>query len=143
MTFDPARFSNKLAREMPDAVIYADGEGIIQIWNHGAERIFGYAEREALGYSLDTIVPENLRQRHWMGYQKKCRRARRGTARATCSLCRRSGRMARAYRSSDARRMVGIAALLRDVTRRFEEISSSEPRFLRSKNPSGASQQSE
>ena len=70
MTFDPARFSDKLAREMPDAVIYADGEGIIQFWNYGAERIFGYAEREALGQSLDIIVPENLRQRHWMGSPK-------------------------------------------------------------------------
>jgi PAS domain S-box-containing protein len=86
MTFDPPRFSDKLAREMPDAVIYADGDGIIQFWNHGAERIFGYAEREALGQSLDIIVPENLRQRHWMGYQKTMRQARRGTARATCSL---------------------------------------------------------
>ena len=73
MTFDPARFSDKLAREMPDAVVYADGKGIIQFWNHGAERIFGYAEREALGQSLDIIVPENLRQRHWMGYQKTMR----------------------------------------------------------------------
>ena len=51
-----------------DAVIFSDSKGIIQFWNSGAERMFGYRSEEALGNSLDLIIPENLRQRHWDGY---------------------------------------------------------------------------
>jgi PAS domain S-box-containing protein len=65
--FDAARFCIKLAHEVPDAVIYADGEAPILFWNRGAGCIFGYEEGEALGRSLD--ITENLRPRHWAGYQ--------------------------------------------------------------------------
>ena len=62
---DADRFSRTLAHEASDAVIYADAKGLIQFWNKGAERIFGFAETEALGQSLDIIIPESLRGRHW------------------------------------------------------------------------------
>jgi PAS domain S-box-containing protein len=52
-----------------DAIIAADREGIIRFWNPGAERIFGHASAAALGQSLDLIIPEQLRQRHWEGYR--------------------------------------------------------------------------
>jgi PAS domain S-box-containing protein len=55
-------------RDIPDAVIYADRQGIIRFWNGGATRIFGFADAEALGQSLDIIIPERLRQRQWDGY---------------------------------------------------------------------------
>jgi PAS domain-containing protein len=51
-----------------DAIIAADRAGIIRFWNPGAERIFGYARQEALEQSLNLIIPERLRQRHWDGY---------------------------------------------------------------------------
>ena len=51
-----------------DAIIAADRAGIIRFWNPGAERLFGYAHREALEQSLNLIIPERLRQRHWDGY---------------------------------------------------------------------------
>src|SRR6185436_7899408 len=51
-----------------DAIIAADKDGIIRFWNAGAERIFGYTSEEAVGASLDIIIPERLRQRHWHGY---------------------------------------------------------------------------
>jgi PAS domain S-box-containing protein len=51
-----------------DAIIAADKEGIIRFWNAGAERIFGYARNDAIGQSLDIIIPERLRKRHWDGY---------------------------------------------------------------------------
>jgi len=51
-----------------DAIIAADKEGIIRFWNPGAERIFGYARNDAIGQSLDIIIPERLRKRHWDGY---------------------------------------------------------------------------
>ena len=53
-----------------DAIIAADREGIICFWNPGAQRIFGHAGNDAIGRSLDLIIPDRLRQRHWDG----CRR---------------------------------------------------------------------
>ena len=53
-----------------DAVVYSDREGLIRLWNTGAERMFGYYKSEALGQSLDLIIPESLRSRHWDGYRK-------------------------------------------------------------------------
>ncbi|WP_417516322.1 PAS domain S-box protein [Minwuia sp.] len=53
---------------IPDAVVYCDARGHIRFWNRGAERIFGYSAAEALGQSLDIIIPERLRKRHWNGY---------------------------------------------------------------------------
>jgi PAS domain-containing protein len=46
----------------------SDEHGVIRFWNRSAERIFGFAEAEALGKTLDLIIPENLRDRHWQGY---------------------------------------------------------------------------
>jgi PAS domain S-box-containing protein len=51
-----------------DAIIFADRDGIICLWNSGAETMFGYSSKEALGRSLDLIIPERLRDRHWKGY---------------------------------------------------------------------------
>lgn len=52
------------------AVIFSDREGIIRFWNAGAEAMFGYKAEEALGQSLDMIVPERHRPRHWEGYRR-------------------------------------------------------------------------
>ena len=62
------RFLEQLVNDAPDAILISDREGIIRFWNSGAERIFGHTEAEALGQSLDLIIPENLRKRHWDGY---------------------------------------------------------------------------
>jgi PAS domain S-box-containing protein len=56
--------------DCPDAVVYADVAGKIRFWNHSATRIFGYEAVEALGQTLDLIVPESLRARHWQGYDR-------------------------------------------------------------------------
>jgi PAS domain S-box-containing protein len=53
-----------------DAFILADRDGIIRLWNAGAEAMFGYRAEEALGHTLDLIIPEHLRERHWAGYHK-------------------------------------------------------------------------
>jgi len=53
-----------------DAIIAADREGIIHFWNSGAVRLFGYSPDEAISRSLDFIIPERLRQRHWAGYRR-------------------------------------------------------------------------
>jgi PAS domain S-box-containing protein len=64
-----ASLGASIIRTIPDAVIYADRDGLIRFWNAGATRIFGFSEEEAIGQSLDIIIPERLRQRHWDGYQ--------------------------------------------------------------------------
>ena len=60
----------ELVQEASDAILISDYQGIIQFWNRGAELIFGYATNEAVGQSLDLIIPENLRARQWEGYHR-------------------------------------------------------------------------
>jgi len=60
----------QLLTAIGDGVVVADASGAIIFWNPAAERIFGFTEGEALGKSLDIIVPERQRQRHWEGYEK-------------------------------------------------------------------------
>src|SRR5215472_8107863 len=130
MELDPAQFADRLVSGMPDAIIYADADGVIRRWNHGATRIFGFAEAEALGRSLDIIIPENLRERHWQGYRATMRtgQTRYGDGQIlSVPAIRKDG-----TRSSveftivpftdDSGRMAGIAAIMRDTTARFEEL---------------------
>ena len=56
--------------QAPDAIIVADRQGLIQIWNHAAADLFGFRPDEAIGRSLDIIIPEHLRQAHWAGFQQ-------------------------------------------------------------------------
>jgi PAS domain S-box-containing protein len=60
----------RIVNDAPDAIVFADAEGRIRLWNAGAESIFGYTASEALGQSLDLIVPEKQRARHWDGYRR-------------------------------------------------------------------------
>jgi PAS domain S-box-containing protein len=53
-----------------DAIVVADPSGAITVWNPAAERLFGFTQAEALGNSLDLIIPERLRERHWAGYER-------------------------------------------------------------------------
>ena len=62
--------TEQLVRATGDAVIAADADGVIIFWNPAATRIFGYTENQALGQSLDLIIPPRLRQPHWDGYRK-------------------------------------------------------------------------
>ena len=59
-----------LVEQTPDAVVYADREGTIRLWNRGAEALFGFAADEVLGRSLDVIIPPHLRQAHWEGMRR-------------------------------------------------------------------------
>lgn len=65
-----AWLSEQIVKENSDAIMFADREGNIRLWNKGAEMMFGYSAAEAEGNSLDLIIPENLRSRHWEGYYK-------------------------------------------------------------------------
>ena len=58
-----------LVRQLADAVVLADSDGVITFWNDAATRIFGWSAAEAVGRSLDLIIPERFRERHWAGYR--------------------------------------------------------------------------
>ena len=60
----------QLLQALGDGVIVCDAKGDITFWNAAATRIFGFTESEALGQSLDLIIPQRQRQRHWDGYHK-------------------------------------------------------------------------
>lgn len=59
-----------------EAVLFADTDGDIRLWNDAAVEIFGYSRAEALGNSLDLIVPEEFREAHWNGYEAALERGR-------------------------------------------------------------------
>ncbi len=60
----------QLVEAMGDAVMVSDASGAITLWNPACERMFGHTEAEALGKSLDMIIPQRQQQRHWDGYAK-------------------------------------------------------------------------
>src|SRR3954462_2444922 len=64
------RLGRALLEGAPDGAVYADGDGIIRFWNSGAERLFGFAGAEAVGQSLDVIIPAPQRARHWDGFRR-------------------------------------------------------------------------
>ena len=72
----PEELGAALLSSTGDAIIAADEEGIIRFWNPGAERIFAFTAAEAMGRSLDMIIPERLRERHWQGYREVTRTGR-------------------------------------------------------------------
>jgi len=60
----------RLIEQNPDAVIFADLDGTIRVWNAAAERVFGHAAADAIGQNLDLIVPERFRDAHWKGWER-------------------------------------------------------------------------
>jgi PAS domain S-box-containing protein len=130
--FDTDRFSWKLIHEGPDAIVYADYGGLIRFWNRGAERIFGYSAQEAIGMSLDIIMPERLRSRHWTAYRETMRTGKTrygdGDVLAVPAI-RKDGTSLSIeftifpYRDADGS-LAGVGAILRDVTKRFEEMKA-------------------
>jgi PAS domain S-box-containing protein len=125
-------FAETILESMPDAVIYCDAQGIIQYWNKGAERIFGFDASEATGQSLDMIVPEKLRHRHWEGYEKTMRtgetRYGGGDLLAVPAIRKDGTRISTEFTivpfRDESGRMIGIAAIMRDITKRFEEMKA-------------------
>ena len=59
--------------QAPDAIIFADRRGMTQVWNNAATDLFGFPPDEAIGRTLDLIIPEHLRQSHWDGYGEAVR----------------------------------------------------------------------
>ena len=145
MNLDLSRFCHELVARSADAIVYADSEGVIRFWNAGATRIFGFAEDEAIGQSLDLIIPQSLRQRHWQGFERTMRtgesRYGAGDILAVPALRKDGSRISVEFTilpfRDDEGRMVGIGAVLRDVTSRFEQTKALQREIaaLRGANP--------
>ncbi len=115
-----------------DAVVYADAEGVIRLWNAAAERLFGFASDEALGASLDLIIPERLREAHWRGYRAAVRSgATRLGGRATLTRgLHKSGRslyveMTFSVVNDSVNGIAGSVAIARDVTEKHSRARES------------------
>ena len=126
----PGGLIERLAIDSPDAVVFADAAGKIRFWNPSAARIFGFEQSEALGRTLDLIVPERQRARHWEGYNRVmaggASRYGAGDVLAVPALRKDGTRISIEFTILPMRdaagAMLGIAAFLRDVTPRFEEL---------------------
>jgi PAS domain S-box-containing protein len=126
---DREQIAHALLEGMPDALVVSDRDGIIQVWNAAAERIFGFSASEALGQSLDIITPERLRARHWEGYDNTMRtgQTRYGSGDLlSVPAIRRDGTQISVQFSimpihSENGELSAIAAIMRDVTADFDE----------------------
>jgi len=118
----------QLVEVLGDALVVSDTGGVIRLWNTAAERLFGFTKAEALGNSLDLIIPERLQARHWAGYKKAMAS---GDTRYNSDLLRvpavhKNGRplsiaFTVAILLGAERRVTGIVAMIRDDTRHFAE----------------------
>ncbi len=137
-----------LVSTMGDAVVVSDASGAITVWNRGAERIFGYTQAEALGKSLDIMIPERLQKRHWDGYNQTMStgETKYGNDLLKVPAAHKDGRaLSIAFTvtmlfSPDGK-PEAIAAVIRDETERFSEERALRKRLadveaqLAAKNP--------
>lgn len=127
--WSPQALAATVVARAPEAIVVADRDGVIRLWNAGATRLFGHAEAEAVGQSLDLIIPEKHRKRHWAGWQRVIEG---GASRygpddllAVPGIRRDGTRLSLEFSvfpiADAAGGVTGIGAVLRDVTQRFEE----------------------
>lgn len=113
-----------------DAIIAADREGFIRFWNPGAERIFGHTSGAAIGQSLDIIIPERLRERHWKGYRRVIEigesRYSDGDILSVPAITKDGAAISVEFTiiplPDEKGELIGMVAIMRDVTKRFEEM---------------------
>ena len=118
----------QLLQDSPDAILIADRDGAIRFWNSGAERMFGHTATEALGQSLDLIIPENLRARHWQGYFRVMNTGQTKylTERLTSPGVRKDGsrlslEFSMVLLRDDQGGIEGCATIMRDMTARWQK----------------------
>lgn len=118
--------ATRIVQGAADAVVYADRGGVIRLWNAGAERIFGWSAAEALGQSMDLIIPERLRARHWEGWNRVIETGvtRYSTETLSVPALRKDGATLSIEFTIQLLRdekgaILGAVAIMRDVTARF------------------------
>jgi PAS domain S-box-containing protein len=125
---DASSLAESILASSADAVIYADDAGTIRRWNRAATDLFGYSAAEALGQSLDLIIPEHLRAAHWRGFEAAMRngdtklQGRPTVTRTTHATGRKLYvEMTFALVKEQAGAVCGAVAVARDVTERMEQ----------------------
>ncbi|MET0453874.1 MAG: PAS domain S-box protein [Mycobacterium sp.] len=113
--------------ESAEAIVVTDAGGTIRLWNEGATRIFGYPAADAVGQSLDLIIPDKLRERHWKGYQQTMATGitKYGDTLLSVPASHQDGHrlsieFSVALLRDEAGVIVGISAIMREVTERRE-----------------------
>ena len=126
-----------------DAVVATDQDGIIRVWNPGAERIFGHRANAALGQSLDLIIPEQLRPLHWEGFHRVMVTGEShygaGDLLSVPGLRKDGQRISLEFTivplKDEQGQMQGLAAMMRDVTSRFEEMRTLKKKLAEASLP--------
>jgi PAS domain S-box-containing protein len=113
--------------QSPTAIVVGDREGVIRLWNAGAEAMFGWSAEEALGKSMEMIIPEKHRPRHWEGYDRVMGTGVTKYGRnllAVPALTKDGRRISIEFNvvllKDAAGQVQGIAATMQDVTARWE-----------------------
>jgi PAS domain S-box-containing protein len=126
-TYTPEWLCQQIVEHTQEAIIFADREGMIQLWNAGAETIFGYSASEVIGQSLDLMIPERLRDRHWEGYHRVMDTGvtQYGQQLLAVPATRKDGaRISLEFTVVLVRQptgdILGVAAIIRDVTARWQ-----------------------
>jgi PAS domain S-box-containing protein len=140
---DTVLLSEAILSTRSDAIVAADRDGFIRFWNPGAERIFGHLRDDAVGQSLDLIIPERLRQRHWEGYRKTMEtgqsRYGEGDLLSVPAVCKDGTTISIEFTivplKDAAGTMMGIVAILRDVSKRFDEMRVLRKKLAESTGP--------
>ena len=121
-----APLGDALVEQAPDAFIFADAQGAIRLWNARAEQIFGYAASEALGESLNIIIPERLRAAHWRGFDAALttRQTKYAGRVLTTRSVHKDGRtlyvdLSFALIEDPSGNLLGVLAIARDSTERY------------------------
>jgi PAS domain S-box-containing protein len=127
-TVDHGWLFQRIVEDSPIAILFADRDGKIRFWNAGAEALFGYRAQEALGESLDLIVPERQRARHWEGWDRVMASGVTKYGRdalAVPALKKDGSRVSIEFNIVLLRApngdLAGAAALVQDVTARFQK----------------------
>lgn len=122
----------RLFAETADGILVCDRGGVIQFWNGGCQRIFGFSAKEAIGKPLDIIIPVNLRDRHRHGYDQTMETGHThygaGDLLSVPALRKDGARISVEFSITPFRdengRIVALAAIMRDVTKRFAEMKA-------------------
>jgi PAS domain S-box-containing protein len=137
---------NAILQSSSEAIMASDVDGKIMFWNPGATRIFGFDATEALGQSLDLIIPDKLRARHWQGYRHVMAtghsRYSEGDLLSVPALTKDGRRISVEFTIAILRdvqgNMIGMASVMRDSTARFEEMKSLRRRIAELENAASA-----
>lgn len=146
MSTSPEWLYQQIVEGAPEAIIFADHDGLIRLWNAGAEAMFGYQAEEAMGQTLDLIIPERLRGRHWEGYHKVMATGvtRYGKELLAVPALRKDGTRISLEFSiillrNETGEPIGTAALIRDVTARWQQDKALRERVAALEAKAGSS----